>query len=731
MAYTLPRSALYAFQLPRDLLAALQPRQLVIPTSHPLHPSNRQADDAGDADGQLPATAAEAGAAEGAGGAYTCALTGASFSTLQGLKQHYRTDWYRYNVKLKLQGKKTPVSEHDFNRMVENLTESISGSDASTASDGEASTSSYDSDPGAGGDSNLTRLLRKQHLASALDASHTNDEDEDLDVLAAANGPRTALQWFEAPEVAPETQYGVYRAALPSAGARKRALPGTEEGQAVLRELRELQLGDPAPSSASASSGPDHDHERKWTLLMFGGGHFAGMVVSLRPRLVKSSKKGSKEKEREVVVLHKKTFHRYTTRRKQGGSQGANDSANGKAKSAGAQIRRYNEAMLTDEVRALLDSWSDEIESSELVFLRCSKNNYKTFFGYSDDAPLRKGDPKIRGYGFPTKRPTINELMRAFTELTRFKTSHLTAEALAQLDADYLASIAPPPPRPTPSAASTSTAQKDKAKADAAPKLSKEEELARDRWSRLVEMVKKGRVDALSTFLNKYGSELESGLEDADAPWGTLPPFVPEAKTAPTLLHLAAAAGQPLVVRYLLSPPYALSPVLHEKHLPPHTARPIPTPYEIASDRATRNEFRFAAFRDPDRCDWTGTGVGGARVPGGLDEDKEREKERKEEEKRAKMRERQRERDEAAAAQQLAVEEEAARQARERARSLAPASGPGSSARSGPQRLGGGPPMPIRERQQAGLTDEQKMRIQREERARAAEARLKRLAGGG
>jgi len=35
-------------------------------------------------------------------------------------------------------------------------------------------------------------------------------------------------------------------------------------------------------------------------------------------------------------------------RRKQGGSQGANDNANGKAKSAGAQIRRHNEAALTD-----------------------------------------------------------------------------------------------------------------------------------------------------------------------------------------------------------------------------------------------------------------------------------------------------------------------------------------------------------------------------------------------
>lgn len=43
---------------------------------------------------------------------------------------------------------------------------------------------------------------------------------------------------------------------------------------------------------------------------------------------------------------------RETARRKQGGGQGANDAANGKAKSAGAQIRRHNEAML-NEVRLL------------------------------------------------------------------------------------------------------------------------------------------------------------------------------------------------------------------------------------------------------------------------------------------------------------------------------------------------------------------------------------------
>lgn len=74
------------------------------------------------------------------------------------------------------------------------------------------------------------------------------------------------------------------------------------------------------------------------------------------------------------------------------------------------------------EVQELLVSWTADIDASELVFLRCSKTNYKTFFGY-EKAPLDKSvsmllaplarslltpraeDPRIRGFSFPTKRP--------------------------------------------------------------------------------------------------------------------------------------------------------------------------------------------------------------------------------------------------------------------------------------------------------------------------------------
>jgi hypothetical protein len=72
----------------------------------------------------------------------------------------------------------------------------------------------------------------------------------------------------------------------------------------------------------SAKFGP------KWAVLMLGGGHFAGAVFVSG-----------------AAVVHK-TFHCYTVRAKQGGSQSSADNRSGTShpKSAGASLRRYNQA---------------------------------------------------------------------------------------------------------------------------------------------------------------------------------------------------------------------------------------------------------------------------------------------------------------------------------------------------------------------------------------------------
>lgn len=106
---------LYAFQLPPPLIADFEPRQLHIPASHPLHPSNQQAVLAAAA----PTPIEPASTQLTIGGAFSCALTGASFPDLASLKEHYKTDWYKYNVKLRMQGKPTGVTEEQFTALVE------------------------------------------------------------------------------------------------------------------------------------------------------------------------------------------------------------------------------------------------------------------------------------------------------------------------------------------------------------------------------------------------------------------------------------------------------------------------------------------------------------------------------------------------------------------------------------------------------------------------------------
>lgn len=78
-------------------------------------------------------------------------------------------------------------------------------------------------------------------------------------------------------------------------------MPTLRNAGDYLAELKRLQLTPPTPD----------EEERRITLLMVAGGHFAGMVISLRPKGRNESQavKGAGE----VRVLKHKTFHRYTS----------------------------------------------------------------------------------------------------------------------------------------------------------------------------------------------------------------------------------------------------------------------------------------------------------------------------------------------------------------------------------------------------------------------------------
>ncbi|XP_031223907.1 ankyrin repeat and zinc finger domain-containing protein 1 isoform X3 [Mastomys coucha] len=140
---------------------------------------------------------------------------------------------------------------------------------------------------------------------------------------------------------------------------------------------------------------------RHYVVLMAAAGHFAGAIFQGRE-----------------VVAHK-TFHRYTVRAKRGTAQGLQDAQGRASRSAGANLRRYNEAMLYKDVRDLLagPTWSKALGEAETILLRAPRSGRSLFFG-GQGAPLQRNDSRIWDIPLSTRRPTFGELQRVLHKLT-------------------------------------------------------------------------------------------------------------------------------------------------------------------------------------------------------------------------------------------------------------------------------------------------------------------------
>ncbi|EPQ18454.1 Ankyrin repeat and zinc finger domain-containing protein 1 [Myotis brandtii] len=151
------------------------------------------------------------------------------------------------------------------------------------------------------------------------------------------------------------------------------------------------------------SGGPRH-----CVVLMAAAGHFAGAIFQGRE-----------------VVTHK-TFHRYTVRAKRGTAQGLHDARGGASRSAGANLRRYNEAALYKDVRDLLaePGWAKALGEAGTILLRAPRSGRSLFFG-GQGAPLQRGDPRLWDIPLATRRPTFKELQRVLHKLT---TLHIHGE---------------------------------------------------------------------------------------------------------------------------------------------------------------------------------------------------------------------------------------------------------------------------------------------------------------
>lgn len=586
-------------------------------------------------------------------GSQSCSLCGLAFGTLEDQRSHQKSDFHNYNLKLKLRGQKT-VTEPEFEKLIGDLDESLSGSDSDDSED--------DDDDGRP-ESTLTTLLKRQaRLADKETASGAGDtQDDEARSTTRRRTAKAPLVWFGSPLLPDKTYFGLYRAIL----------TGEEQRQPDLVNVLKKKQVDPIsmPRPAKDGSMPEIAYKGPHMFLcMIGGGHFAAMVVSLAPRPTK----GGTTMNREATVLAHKTFHRYTTRRKQGGSQSANDNSKGNAHSAGSDLRRYNEQALVQDVRSLLADWKGLIDTSELLFVRATgSTNRRTLFGPYDGQILKHNDTRLRGFPFSTRRATQNELMRSFIELTRLKVREIDPAKA-------------PPPKDTEKTGST----KSSAQKAARPKLSEEEETALLHTSQIQAFIRRSKAPALLSYIKN--NELSPDFE-----------FQPTEQHhhAPRPLHLAASHNSAPLVLGLLTRGGA-DPALQNQE--------GKAAFELAGDRSTRDAFRVARSElGEDRWAWNE-----AKVPPPMTKaDAEAREEREKKESGQKEAERRRAEEERLRSEDPVVTSTG----KPKANALA----------AGLNKT----PQERREEEARGMTPEMRMRLERERRARAAEERMRRLQG--
>ncbi|XP_053149135.1 ankyrin repeat and zinc finger domain-containing protein 1 isoform X2 [Hemicordylus capensis] len=384
-----------------------------------------------------------------------------------------------------------------------------------------------------------------------------------------------------------------------------------------------------------------------WVILMSGGGHFAGAVF-----------KGND-------VLEHKTFHRYTVRARRGTAQGIRDAQGSMPKSAGASLRRYNEAALLKDIQELLASWAGHLQEAECIFLRAPRANRSRFFS-NRNGPLQRGDPRIRGIPFSTRRATFREVQRVHQALSSLQVygKDTAVEELIGSPRKSWRKVAQwdevaPQCQDTTSPAQLADEEEEEGEGslelvemtlstlelrefEVAPKWkhkkrkkkpkaptasctetsggidepegsSRREELPKARkyletpvpntplQDSLFTTCKTGDLRALRHLLGM--ADGTAGIEECNGDTAQQLLNAPLDESGWTLLHVAAAAGRSAVVRLLLEA--GADPALRDRQEQP--------PYCVSADRKTRSEFRRFMGEQPEKYDYVR-----AQVPGPL-----------------------------------------------------------------------------------------------------------------
>ncbi|KAF5092819.1 hypothetical protein D0Z00_004393 [Geotrichum galactomycetum] len=433
------------------------------------------------------------------------------------LQLHYKKDYHRYNIKRKLHNL-APFSEQEFEKAIGDMdNESISGSDSDESDESDAEDKQEEDS-----EHKLTALLNKTDLA---DSSEDNGTDEPVTLN------HTPFFMYNSKDLEDEKVYAIYKNLFDSKYVSNGYKSPEEEYKNNLAALESLD-----PNGTSA-------------ILMLGGGHFSGGIIKHK-RLAKQ-KPNLSNPFVDIEVVVSKTFHRYTTRRKQGGAQSTSDSQRGKANSAGSSLRRANEAALEKEIRELLDEWRGHLDNVSSIYIRANGPTNKSILVNYPNAPISGKDPRIKSVPFTTKRATASEIKRVWAEL-----SHVKVQAKPKIVKKKVTGSRP-------QSATTSVAN-TKQQQDPNEVHTKE----------LTALIKKSKIALFIAYIKKNKININEFQ---------LVPATQYSNT-PTLLHYAAAKGAHNMIQTFLKP---------LKASPAVTNAAGKTPYQTAGDRATRDAFQL------------------------------------------------------------------------------------------------------------------------------------------
>ncbi|KDO22403.1 hypothetical protein SPRG_11355 [Saprolegnia parasitica CBS 223.65] len=464
----------------------------------------------------------------------TCGTCRLEFEDVKEQQAHFKTDLHVYNLKRKSKG-------------LDCVT--LDAYDAYVASQATKTTTALAADSDDDDDE------AQDAYRHPLDLSLSSDENDSDDEGSEANLQREPLQAF----TDNTTLFKIYNASFPQ---------WSEKDKASFQ----------ATTDMVQSFSTDAAYYQ-WAVFLFRAGRFAGAVF-----------------QKDKVLVHK-AFQRYTTRRKQGGSQSAHDAAGGKAKSAGAQLRRYNEMALQQDISELLTLWKTELQGCKRIFLGSAKTSRGLFF---EKTGLQADDPRIRKVPFGTLRPTYDEVCRVRSVLGSASYGPFLPSAYEPKP------VAVKTPKKKPSDKASTTEAIPPAidlPAEVIPALP---------TPALLIAVEAGDLAAVHALLadgaNVNISHVDGSLR--------------------TPLHIASALGQTDLVRLLLE--HGADPCALDDHLR--------VPYFLCASKETRNVYRRYRGLAPAQWDYEA-----AKIPDALTDDVEdaRKARDKEKKKRAKERKQQ------------------------------------------------------------------------------------------